>query len=62
MTCANRGIAAGHPPVLMSAYAGTPDSAAATFINYNFQGKVLGTNGAVAFAVNPARAVLVTGE
>lgn len=47
---------------VMSAYTGTPDSAAATFINYNFQGKVLGTNGAVAFAVNPARAVLVTGE
>lgn len=47
---------------VMSAYTGTPGSAAATFINYNFQGKVLGTNGAVAFTVNPARAVLVTGE
>ena len=47
---------------VMSAYTGTPDSAAATFINYNFQGKILGTNGAVAFTVNPARAVLVTGE
>lgn len=47
---------------VMSAYTGAPDSAAATFINYNFQNKVLGTNGAVAFSLNPARAVLVTGE
>ena len=46
----------------MSAYTGAPDSAAATFVNYNFQDKVLGANGAVAFSLNPARAVLVTGE
>lgn len=47
---------------VMSAYTGVADSAAATFINYNFQGMVLGTNGAVAFSLKPARAVLVTGE
>ena len=47
---------------VMSAYTGAPDSAAATFVNYNFQDKVLGANGAVAFSLNPARAVLVTGE
>ena len=47
---------------VMSAYTGSPDSAAATFIDYNFQDKVLGLNGAVAVNLNPARAVLVTGE
>lgn len=47
---------------VLSAYSGSPDSAAGVFINYLFQGTVLGLNGAVSVSLNPARAVLVTGE
>ena len=47
---------------VLSAYTGTPDRAAAAFISYIFQNGVMGVNGAVAVNLNPARAVLVTGE
>jgi len=47
---------------VLSGYTGTADKAAGTFINYRFQGKVLGTSGGVAVSVNPPRAVLLTGE
>ena len=47
---------------VLSGYTGTAEKAAGTFINYRFQGKVLGTSGGVAVGVNPPRAVLLTGE
>lgn len=47
---------------VLSPYTGPPDSAAGIFIGYIFRGRVLGLNGAVAVSLNPARAVLVTGE
>ena len=47
---------------LMSPYSGNADNAAGLFLNYSFQGRVLGTSGAVAVTINPPRAVLVTGE
>ncbi|MCX6603766.1 MAG: CAP domain-containing protein [Acidobacteria bacterium] len=47
---------------VLSGYTGAEDKAAGTFINYRFQGKVLGTSGGVAVSVNPPRAVLLTGE
>lgn len=40
----------------------TPDSAGAQLINLYFNGQVMGVNGAVIVSLNPARAVLVTGE